>query len=145
MNRDHIEGGIRNLRGRAKTAAGAVLGRPSPQVEGAIDQVAGAAQVAYGRARDTAEDYVRDGRHLAHEARHRAQDARERAHELYEEVEQRGRDLYEQAGERSRHYRRRAERHGRALAARADDNRLATLAIVGAVAFGLGLLMRRDR
>ena len=145
MNRDHIEGGIRNLSGRARTAAGAVLGRPAQQVEGAIDQVAGAAQVAYGRARDTAEDYVRDGRHLAHEARHRAHEAGERAHELYDEAGRRGRELYEEAGERGRRYRRSAERHGRALAARADDNRLATLAIVGAVAFGLGLLMRRER
>jgi uncharacterized protein YjbJ (UPF0337 family) len=144
MNRDHIEGGVRNIRGRAKTAAGAVLGRPSPQVEGAIDQVAGAAQVAYGRARDTADDLIRDGRHLAHEARDRVHDVRGQAQDLYDEADRRGRKAYAEIGERGRHYRRRAEHHGRALAARADDNRLATLALVGAVAFGLGMLMRRD-
>lgn len=136
MNRDHIEGGIRTLRGRAKTAAGAVLGHPGRQVDGAIDQVAGAAQVAYGRARDTAEGVARDGRHLAKEAR-------DQAHDLYDDVGRRGRRLYEEVGERGRHVRRRAEHHGRALAARADDNRVATLALVGAVAFGLGLLVRR--
>lgn len=124
MNRDHIEGGIRNLRGRAKTAVGAVGGRPGRQLEGAVDQAAGAAQYAYGRARDTAEEFARDGRHLAHEAR------------------ERGQALYDEAESRGRHYRDRAERHGRALAHRANENRATTVAIVAAVAFGLGWLVR---
>lgn len=138
MNRDHIEGGIRHLRGRVKTAAGAVGGRPRPQVEGAFDQAAGAAQYAYGRARDTVQDLRRDGEHLLEEGRTRgralADDASERGHALADGVVERG-----------RHYRGRAERHGRALAKRADDNRGMTVALVAAVAFGLGWLMRPTR
>ncbi|GEP02797.1 CsbD family protein [Methylobacterium oxalidis] len=125
MNRDRVEGGIRHLRGRAKTAVGAVAGRPVPQVEGAIDQVAGAAQYAYGEARDTAQGLRRDGERLVTEARTR------------------GRDLAEDLGSRGRHYRDEALHRGRAVARRAEDNRTATLLLVAAAAFSLGWLTRR--
>ena len=138
MNSDHIEGGIRNLRGRAKSAVGAVGGKPSPQVEGAIDQAAGAAQYAYGRARDTVHDLRRDGEHLIEQGR-----ARGRA--LSDDVSERGHAIADEALERGRHYRGRAEHHGRALAKRADDNKTATIAIVAVVAFWLGWLMRPAR
>lgn len=116
MNRDRFEGGIRNLRGRAKTAVGAVGGSPRPQVEGAFDQAAGAAQHAYGRARETARTLAHDGEHLLDEA-----------------------------ASRGRHYRGRAEHHGRHIARRADENRGTTLALVAFAAFGLGWLASRGR
>lgn len=134
MNRDHLEGGLRHLRGRAKTAAGAVRGRPGDQFEGAYDQAAGAAQYAYGEARDTVRDLRQGGEHLVEEGRARFRDASERGHALADE-----------AMERGQHYRDRAVRHGRHLAARADENRGTTLAIVAAIAFGLGWLARPTR
>ncbi|MEA1831088.1 CsbD family protein [Methylobacterium durans] len=127
MNRDRVEGGIRHLRGRAKTAVGAVAGRPLPQVEGAIDQVAGTAQYAYGQARETARDLRRDGAHLAAEAGRR------------------GRDVAEDLEERGQRYRNEAVRRGRAVARRAEDNKTATLLLVAAAAFSLGWLTRRAR
>ncbi|MDP4023156.1 CsbD family protein [Methylobacterium sp. NEAU 140] len=135
MNSDHIEGGIRHLRGRVKTATGALRGRPRQQAEGAFDQAAGAAQYAYGRARDTVHDLRRDGEHLVAEGRSRGR-------AFIDEAEARGHALADEAVERGRHYRGRAEHHGRALARRADENRAATVALVAAVAFGLGWLMR---
>ena len=51
MNRDQIEGGLRHLKGRGQTAFGAVAGRARPQAEGAVNQVLGGAQYAYGRGR----------------------------------------------------------------------------------------------
>ena len=71
MNRDQIEGGIRNIRGRGRTALGALGGNARPQVAGAYEQVAGVAQSAYGRARDRAEHLQRDGRDFAAAARER--------------------------------------------------------------------------
>lgn len=138
MNSDHIEGGIRNLRGRTKSAVGALGGSLSPQVEGAIDQAAGAAQYAYGKARDTVHHLRQDGEDLIDQGR-----ARGRA--LADDVSERGQAIADEATARGRHYRGRAEHHGRALAKRADDNKTATLAIVAAVAFGLGWLMRPSR
>ncbi|TXM67555.1 CsbD family protein [Methylobacterium sp. WL120] len=127
MNRDRFEGGVRHLRGRAKTAVGAVSGDPERQFDGAIDQAAGAAQHAYGRARDTVQVWRRDGEHLIDEA------------------SARGRAIADEAASRGRHYRDRAEHHGRHAARRADENKGATLAIVAAAAFGLGWLLSGDR
>ena len=138
MNRDHIEGGVRNLRGRVKTVAGAIGGRPRQQVEGAFDQAAGAAQYAYGRARDTVHDLRRDGEHLL-------EDGRTHGRALVDDVSERGHAIADEVVERGRRYRGRAEHHGRVLAKRADDNRGMTVALVAAVAFGLGWLMRPTR
>jgi uncharacterized protein YjbJ (UPF0337 family) len=121
-----IEGGIRHIRGRAKTAVGAVTGHPMSQVDGAIDQVAGAAQYAYGQARDTARDLRRDGEHMIDEARDR------------------GRALADETRERGQRYRDEAVHRGRAVVRRAEDNKTATL-LVAAAAFSFGWLARRTR
>ena len=127
MNRDRFEGGVRHLRGRAKTAVGAVSGDARRQFDGAVDQAAGAAQHAYGRVRDTAQVWRRDGEHLIDEASDRS------------------RAFADEAVSRGRHYRDRAEHHGRHVAKRADENKGTTLAIVAVAAFGLGWLLSRDR
>jgi uncharacterized protein YjbJ (UPF0337 family) len=134
MNRDHFEGGVRHLKGRAKTAAGAVRGRPGTQFEGAYDQAVGAAQYAYGEARDAVHDLRDGGEHLLEEGRAR-----------FRQASDHGQAMADEAIERGQHYRDRAVRHGRHLAARADENRGATLALVAAVAFGLGWLSRPTR
>jgi uncharacterized protein YjbJ (UPF0337 family) len=134
MNRDQIEGGLRHLRGRGRTAIGAVTGRPRQQIDGAVDQVAGALQHGYGRARETADGLHRDGSQFIDETRSRgraiAGDVREQA----EDLRRRGRD-----------YRDEAVRRGRTIAARADDNQGTTLLMVAAAAFATGWLMRRTR
>ncbi|MGU3360464.1 CsbD family protein [Methylobacterium sp. M6A4_1b] len=127
MNRDQIEGGIRNIRGRGRSALGAVTGRVRPQAEGAYDQAAGAVQYAYGRARGTADDLHRDGAHLVDEARHRS------------------RAIAGDFQKRGRIYQNEAVRRGRTVARRADENKAATLILVAAAAFSTGWLLRRTR
>lgn len=127
MNRDQIRGASRHLKGRAQTALGGLTGDPARQVRGAVNQVAGGAQYAYGRARDRAEDLIDDGRHLAHEARERADD-------LIED----GRHYAEEA-------RRRARTHGRQAIRYADSHRTTTLLAFVGVAFALGWLARSSR
>jgi uncharacterized protein YjbJ (UPF0337 family) len=127
MNRDQIRGASRHLKGRAQTAIGGLAGDPARQVRGAVNQVAGGAQYAYGRARDRAEDLIDDGRHLAHEARERADD-------LIED----GRHYAEEA-------RRRARTHGQQAIRYADSHRTSTLLAFVGVAFALGWLARSSR
>ncbi|KQP34768.1 CsbD family protein [Methylobacterium sp. Leaf100] len=134
MNRDQFEGGLRNLRGRGRTALGAVTGRPRQQIDGAVDQVAGTLQHGYGRARETADGLHRDGTQFIDEARSRGR-------AVASEVQDRAEDLRE----RGRGYRDEAMRRGRDIAARADDNRNTTLLVVAAAAFATGWLMRRTR
>ena len=127
MNRDQISGATRHLKGRAQTAYGGITGDPARQVRGAMNQVAGGAQYAYGRARDRAEDLYEDGCDLAHEAW-------ERADGLIDD----GRHLVEEAGLRARTHGRRAYRY-------ADANRGTTLLALVGVAFVMGWLARSSR
>ncbi|GJD84865.1 hypothetical protein HPGCJGGD_2748 [Methylobacterium haplocladii] len=138
MNRDQIEGGIRNIRGRGRSALGAVTGRARPQVEGAYEQVAGVAQSAYGRVQNRAERLERDGRDFA-------EDAARRGRSLRDDVSHRGRALRDETVERGRYYGREVTERGRAVYERAEDNKGATLAIVAAAAFGFGWLISRRR
>lgn len=127
MNRDQIRGASRHLKGRAQTALGSIAGDPGRQVRGAVNQVAGGAQYAYGRARDRAEDLAGDGRHLAHAAWARADD-------LIED----GRHVAGAA-------RRRVQPHGRRAIRYADANRTTTLLAFAGAAFALGWLARSTR
>ncbi|MCJ2036074.1 CsbD family protein [Methylobacterium sp. J-068] len=127
MNRDQFRGASRHLKGRAQTALGGVTGDPARQVRGAVNQVAGGAQYAYGRARDRADDLAEDGRHLAHVVR-------DRADGLIED----GRDL-------ARDARKRGETYGRQAVRYADDNRKSALLGLAAIAFAVGWLSRPKR
>ncbi|AWN38457.1 CsbD family protein [Methylobacterium radiodurans] len=127
MNRDQIRGASRHLKGRAQTALGGLAGDPARQVRGAVNQVAGGAQYAYGRARDRAEDLYEDGRDLADTARGRADD-------LIPE----GRHLAHEARRRGKAYGRRAVRY-------ADGHRTHTVLGLAVLAFAAGWLTRRGR
>ncbi|MEQ4597748.1 MAG: CsbD family protein, partial [Methylobacteriaceae bacterium] len=105
MNGDQFRGASRHVKGRAQTALGGITGDPARQIRGAVNQVAGGAQYAYGRARERAEDLAEDGRHLADAARERADD-------LIAD----GRDF-------ARHARKRGTTYGRQAVRYADDNR----------------------
>ena len=136
MNRDQIRGASRHLKGRAQTTLGGLTGDPARQVRGAVNQVAGGAQYAYGRARDRAEDLVDDGRDLAHAVRDRAghwiEDGRARAAHFLDE----GRAFAQTTRQRGSTYGRQAVRY-------ADDNRTSALLGLAAVAFAVGWLSRR--
>ena len=138
MNGDQFRGASRHLKGRAQTAVGGLTGDPARQVRGAVNQVAGGAQYAYGRARDRAEDLVDDGRHLAHEVRDRAghwiEEGRDRADHLIDE----GRAF-------TRHARKRGSTYGRRAVRYADDNRASALLGLAAVAFAVGWFARPRR
>ncbi|WP_264048256.1 CsbD family protein [Methylobacterium flocculans] len=145
MNGDQFRGASRHLKGRAQTTLGGLTGDPARQVRGAVNQVAGGAQYAYGRARDRAEDWAEDGRDLAREVRdragnlvedgrHRVDAARDRAGNLITD----GRDFAQQA-------RKRGTRYGHQAVRYADDNRSAALLGLAAVAFAVGWLSRSKR
>lgn len=138
MNRDQFNGASRHLKGRVQTAIGSLAGDPVRQVRGAANQVAGGAQYAYGRARDRADDFVDDGRHLAHEARERAEDfaqtARKRADHLVED------------GRHAAHaVRRRGEDYGLRARRYVEGHPTNTLIGIAALAFAAGWLVRRSR
>lgn len=132
MNGDQFRGASRHLKGRAQTAVGGITGDPARQVRGAVNQVAGGAQYAYGRARDRAEDLFDDGRDIAHEVRDRAGTLIEDGRHLISD----GRDLARHAAKRGSTYGRQAVRY-------ADHHRTSTLLGLAAVAFALGWLSRR--
>jgi uncharacterized protein YjbJ (UPF0337 family) len=56
MNEDRVIGTARNLGGKAQEGFGHVTGDTKSQVEGIINQAAGAAQELYGQAKETASD-----------------------------------------------------------------------------------------
>ena len=68
MNEDRVVGTARNLGGRVQEGVGRVTGDTKTQVEGVINQAAGAAQDLYGQAKDTAADAAQAARRGAVEA-----------------------------------------------------------------------------
>ncbi|WP_342149913.1 CsbD family protein [Methylorubrum sp. SB2] len=127
MNRDQFRGATRHIKGRAQTAVGGLTGDPARQIRGAVNQIAGGAQYAYGRARDRAEDIADDGRHLVHAARDHADDLIDDGRRLARETARRGEHL------------------GRQALRRANANRTGTLLGLAAIAFSAGWLARRAR
>ena len=68
MNEDRVIGAARNLGGKAQEGFGRVTGDTKSQVEGVINQAAGAAQDLYGQAKETAADAAETVRQGAVEA-----------------------------------------------------------------------------
>jgi uncharacterized protein YjbJ (UPF0337 family) len=58
MNQDSVVGSAKNLGGKVQEGVGRVTGDTKTQVEGVINQAAGAAQDLYGQAKDSASDAV---------------------------------------------------------------------------------------
>lgn len=145
MNGDQFRGASRHLKGRAQTAVGGITGDPARQVRGAVNQVAGGAQYAYGRARDRAEDLIEDGRDIAHEVRDRAGDLIEDGRHLVDDARDRAGNLISDGHDLARHARKRGTTYGRQAVRYADDNRTSTLLGLAAVAFAVGWLSRRRR
>ncbi|KQO73145.1 CsbD family protein [Methylobacterium sp. Leaf89] len=145
MNGDQFRGASRHLKGRAQTAVGGITGDPARQVRGAVNQVAGGAQYAYGRARDRAEDLIDDGRDIAHEVRDRAGNLIEDGRHLVDETRDRAGNLIDDGRAFAHHAAKRGSTYGRQAARYADDNRASALLGLAAVAFAVGWLSRRNR
>jgi uncharacterized protein YjbJ (UPF0337 family) len=58
MNEDRISGTSRNLGGKVEAGVGRVTGDVKTDIQGKLDQAAGAAQDLYGRTADAAGDTV---------------------------------------------------------------------------------------
>jgi uncharacterized protein YjbJ (UPF0337 family) len=58
MNEDRISGTARNLGGKVEAGVGRVTGDVKTDIQGKLDQAAGAAQDLYGRTADAAGDTV---------------------------------------------------------------------------------------
>jgi uncharacterized protein YjbJ (UPF0337 family) len=61
MDNDRVKGTVSQVGGKMKEAAGDLTGDEGLQAEGSYDQMAGATQRAYGRAKDTVKDVARHG------------------------------------------------------------------------------------
>jgi uncharacterized protein YjbJ (UPF0337 family) len=59
MDKDRVKGVAKNLKGKAKEAAGRVTGDAKLKAEGKADQVAGKVQNAVGGVKDKLRDTVR--------------------------------------------------------------------------------------
>ncbi|MGP4849135.1 CsbD family protein, partial [Marinobacter sp. 1Y8] len=127
MNRDQIRGASRHVKGRAQSTLGGITGDPARQVRGAVNQVAGGAQYAYGRARDRAEDLIDDGRDIAGEVRDRAGNLIDDGRHLVGEARDRAGNLISDGRDLARHARKRGTTYGRRAVRYADDNRTSTL------------------
>jgi uncharacterized protein YjbJ (UPF0337 family) len=68
MNEDRVIGTAKNLGGKVQEGLGHVTGDTKSQVEGVINQAAGAAQDLYGQAKETALDAAQAVRHGAIDA-----------------------------------------------------------------------------
>jgi uncharacterized protein YjbJ (UPF0337 family) len=62
MDKDRVEGATKNVKGKAKTAAGKILGDEKLKNEGRADQVKGKVQNTVGGVKDEIEEIDEDTR-----------------------------------------------------------------------------------
>lgn len=60
VDKDRVEGALRETGGRAERALGDLVGDTKTQSQGAVDQLAGAAQNAYGQAKEAVRSIAAD-------------------------------------------------------------------------------------
>jgi uncharacterized protein YjbJ (UPF0337 family) len=78
MNKDEFQGGARYVGGKVEKTVGDAVDSRDWQVDGVVDQVAGAVQHGYGRARSVVGDAIDSAPELAEEARDHLKAAGER-------------------------------------------------------------------
>ncbi len=71
MNKDELQGGARYVGGKVEKSIGDAVDSRDWKVDGIVDQVAGAAQHGYGRARSVVNDAIDTAPDLAEDARER--------------------------------------------------------------------------
>src|SRR5258708_39351078 len=74
MNRESIEGKVKNGLGKAEQASGEVLGDPGMRVRRESRQIEGAAEDAVAKAREALEQTVKKAREVVSEAAEQAAD-----------------------------------------------------------------------
>jgi uncharacterized protein YjbJ (UPF0337 family) len=74
MNTDHVKGALNDAAGRAKRQAGEWTGDEKAQVEGAVQQIKGKAQKAWGDVKDAARDASKDLKDKNERARERSEE-----------------------------------------------------------------------
>lgn len=79
MNKDHVKGAVNEALGRAKRQAGEWTGDKDAQVEGAVQQLKGKGQKAWGDVKDAARDVSKEVEESERES------SEERAHRTDEE------------------------------------------------------------
>jgi uncharacterized protein YjbJ (UPF0337 family) len=62
MNKDRVEGKVKDVAGRVERQVGEWTGDPEKQVKGAAKQVEGKAQNAWGKVKDAGEHAVNDSK-----------------------------------------------------------------------------------
>ena len=138
MNSNTIEGKANEVAGKVKEAAGDVTGSQQLKAEGTMDQVAGVAQGALGKAEDVARDYIGD------DAVDKAKDAAERVVDQGRRYADAGRRYVDDQIDRYPDARRAIDSGRSSIAEQVREAPLLALVLAGAVGFGLGLLMNRS-
>ena len=75
MDKDRVEGELKDVKGRIKRQAGEWTGNEEAQAEGALDQAEGKTQNAIGQAKDAGRKAVRDLDKKVNEDREKKDDA----------------------------------------------------------------------
>lgn len=78
MNKDELQGGMRYVEGKVEKGVGDAVDNRDWTIAGVVDQVAGAAQHGYGRARSIVEDAIDGAPDMAEAAGDRVKAAAER-------------------------------------------------------------------
>lgn len=64
MNKDQVEGAVKNAAGKVQQKTGEVIGSTKQQAKGIAKQVAGKTQQIVGNAEEAVKDAGKTGRHL---------------------------------------------------------------------------------
>ena len=136
---DRIGGAAQNLAGKAKDAAGDVLGDTKLQAEGKGDQAAGTVRNAVGGAKDAAREWTEDMRGELSRLRGEVERL------MRERVSPALSDAAGAAGDYAQRAKSVAARQSEQAAAVVKENPLVTIGLVAAVAFLLGRLTGGSR
>ena len=132
MNKNEFEGGARYIGGKVEKTVGDTVNSRDWQVDGVVDQVAGAAQNMVGRAQSVAEDAIDAAPDFADKARESLSNAADRSLDA-------ARDGLDQARDKAR--------EGKDVVARAvGENPIAAWAVAAALGgYALGWLIHGRR
>jgi uncharacterized protein YjbJ (UPF0337 family) len=62
MNKDQVEGRIKEAAGKVQEVAGKTVGNPTQQVKGAVNKTVGAAQAKYGDVKNDVKNSNKDSK-----------------------------------------------------------------------------------
>jgi uncharacterized protein YjbJ (UPF0337 family) len=71
VNKDQVEGRVKEATGKAQELAGKAIGSPSQQAKGTMKKMGGAAQAKFGDAKETIKEHDKEERRDREEANKR--------------------------------------------------------------------------